>query len=230
MKRPVRLRRNAPLVLILALLGACQQPAAAREGAVLAPAATRAAAQAPGLKQAVFAGGCFWGVEGVFSHVRGVTSAVPGFSGGAARTAQYERVSAGDTGHAEAVRVTYDPRVIRYDQLLRIFFSVIADPTTLNRQGPDSGTQYRSALFPLDDEQRQVAAAYLGQLGASGLWRAPIVTRIEPFKGFYPAEAYHQDFMARNPRYPYILAWDVQKVAALKRLFPAFYSAETTRG
>lgn len=196
---------------------------------MLAPAAARPAKEAAGLRQAVFAGGCFWGVEGVFSHVRGVTSAVTGFSGGAAGTARYERVSLGDTGHAEAVRVTYDPRIVRYDQLLRIFFSVIADPTTLNRQGPDTGTQYRSALFPLDDEQRAVASAYLAQMGRSGLWPAPIVTRIEPFKGFYPADAYHQDFMARNPQYPYILAWDVQKVAAFKRLFPGFYSAAMTR-
>lgn len=196
---------------------------------MLAPAPSRTAAEPPGLRQAVFAGGCFWGVEGVFSHVRGVTSAVSGFSGGAAQTAHYERVSEGDTGHAEAVRVTYDPKVVRYDQLLQIFFSVIADPTTLNRQGPDTGTQYRSALFPLDPEQQQVAQAYLAQMSTSGIWKGAIVTRIEPFKGFYPAEAYHQDFMARNPQYPYILAWDVQKVAALRRLFPALYSAAITR-
>lgn len=189
----------------------------------------RVANEPAGLRQAVFAGGCFWGVEGVFSHVRGLTSAVTGFAGGAADTAQYERVSLGDTGHAEAVRVTYDPRIVRYDQLLRIFFSVIADPTTLNRQGPDTGTQYRSALFPLDQEQRAVASAYLAQMGGSELWPAPIVTRIEPFKGFYPAEPYHQDFMARNPQYPYILAWDVQKVKALERMFPGFYDAAITR-
>lgn len=218
----------------MALLAACQQQDAPpanepRETIVLAPTATRVAAEPSGLRQAVFAGGCFWGVEGVFSHVKGVTSAVTGFSGGAADTALYDRVSEGDTGHAEAVRITYDPGVVRYDQLLQIFFSVIADPTTLNRQGPDTGTQYRSALFPLDDEQRQVAAAYLAQMGRSGVWQAPIVTTIEPFKGFYPAGPYHQDFMARNPKYPYILAWDVQKVEALERLFPAFYSAAMTR-
>lgn len=170
------------------------------------------------------------GVEGVFSHVKGVTSAVSGYHGGKAATSQYERVSDGNTGHAESVRVTYDPRLVRYDQLLQVFFSVIADPTTLNRQGPDSGTQYRSALVPLGKEQQAVAAAYLAQMGKSGVWKSRIVTRIEPYSGFYPAEAYHQDFMARNPRYPYILAWDVQKVAALKKLFPALYQEAITRG
>ncbi len=224
------MKRGLALSLLFGLLAACQQPAEAGERAVLAPAATQQSNEPRGLKVAVFAGGCFWGVEGVFSHVRGVTSAVSGFHGGTARTAQYERVSDGDTGHAEAVRVTYDPQVVRYDQLLRIFFSVIADPTTLNRQGPDEGTQYRSALVPMNAAQQQAAQAYLAQLRASRIWRSPIVTRIEPYQRFYPAEAYHQDFMARNPRYPYILAWDVQKVEALRRLFPGFYQARAITG
>ncbi len=214
--------------LLLALCAACQQPAEAR--AVIAPVAARTASESEGLKRAVFAGGCFWGVEGVFSHVKGVTSAVSGYHGGSGKTAKYERVSTGDTGHAEAVEVTYDPRVVRYDQLLRIYFSVIADPTQLNRQGPDIGTQYRTALVPLSEEQRLVASAYVAQLRASGLWKRPIVTRIESLDKFYPAEASHQDFMAVNPKHPYIVTWDVAKVRALKALFPALYNPRFTKG
>lgn len=225
------MRRAAFLLPLLALAAACQQPTvAAAETAVLAPVAQRQANE-PGHRQvAIFSGGCFWGVEGVFSHVIGVTSAVSGYQGGARVTAQYERVSQGDTGHAESVRVTYDPARIRYDQLLRIFFSVITDPTQLNRQGPDVGTQYRNALVPMTDEQRAVAEAYLAQLRAAHLWQTPIVTRIEPYKGFYPAEAYHQDFMANNPNHPYIRQWDAPKVAALHRLFPTEYKAGFTPG
>jgi len=211
------------LALALALaLTACQQPADAAETAVTAPAAQRIARES-GLRTAIFAGGCFWGVEGVFSHMRGVTSAVSGYHGGSARTADYESVGAGGTGHAEAVKVTYDPAVVRYDQLLRVFFSVVADPTTLNAQGPDRGTQYRSALVPMDAEQRAVATAYLAQIGAAGLWSRPIVTRIEAYRRFYPAEAYHQDFMARNPRNPYILRWDAPKLEAFRTLYPGLY-------
>ncbi len=209
------------LALALALT-ACQQPADAAETAVTAPAAQRIARES-GLRTAIFAGGCFWGVEGVFSHMRGVTSAVSGYHGGSARTADYESVGAGGTGHAEAVKVTYDPAVVRYDQLLRVFFSVVADPTTLNAQGPDRGTQYRSALVPMDAEQRAVATAYLAQIGAAGLWSRPIVTRIEDYRRFYPAEAYHQDFMARNPRNPYILRWDAPKLEAFRTLYPGLY-------
>lgn len=221
--------RGTALILAGAL-ALCQQPAIAREATVLAPAAARQSAEPKGLTQAVFAGGCFWGVEGVFSHVKGVTSVVTGYHGGSAANATYERIGRGDTGHAEAVRVTYDPAVVRYDQLLRIFFSVIADPTTLNRQGPDQGTQYRSALVPLNAAQQQAAGAYLAQLRAAGIWKQPIVTRIEAHAKFYPAEAYHQDFMAKNPRHPYIAAWDDAKVAALKWRFPGFWKAGFTRG
>ena len=181
------------------------------------------AKEGPKLQAAIFAGGCFWGVEGVFSHVPGVTSAVSGYHGGSKKTADYRTVSRGTTGHAEAVRVTYDPKKVRYDQLLRIFFSVVADPTQLNYQGPDHGTQYRSALVPLSSEQRKVAAAYLAQLGKSGLWKKPIVTKVEKYRAFYPAETYHQDFMKKNPDHPYILRWDAPKVAALKRLYPDHY-------
>lgn len=225
-----RVKRAAPLALVLALGALLPQTASAAERAVLAPAAVRQANESAGLKTAVFAGGCFWGIEGVFSHVQGVTSAVSGYHGGTRGKANYEDVSAGRTGHAESVRVTYDPGRVRYDQLLRIFFSVGADPTLLNRQGPDVGLQYRSALVPVSEEQRLVASAYLAQLGASRIWRDPIVTRIEPMLRFYPAEDYHQDFMAKNPRHPYILAWDVAKVAALKRLFPTHYKAAFTPG
>jgi peptide-methionine (S)-S-oxide reductase len=222
--------RAAALPFLFALAALGPQSVSAAERAVLAPAAVRAASEAPGLKTAVFAGGCFWGVEGTFSHVIGVTSAVTGYHGGTRGTASYDQVSSHSTGHAEAVRVTYDPAKVRYDQLLRIFFSVIADPTTLNRQGPDEGPQYRSALVPMNEEQRLAAAAYLAQLSASHLWRAPIVTRIEPYLHFYPAEDYHQDFMANNPRHPYILAWDTAKVEALHRLFPGQYKASFTPG
>ena len=218
------------LPLVFALAAAAPQAAVAAEHMVMAPAAVRAANEGAGLKTAVFAGGCFWGVEGVFSHVTGVTGAVTGYHGGTQRTATYERVSSHTTGHAEAVRVTYDPAKVRYDQLLRIFFSVIADPTQLNRQGPDTGLQYRSALVPINEEQRMTAAAYLAQLSAARIWRQPIVTRIEPYLRFYAAEDYHQDFMAKNPRHPYILAWDAAKVEALKRLFPAQYKPGFTPG
>lgn len=224
---PRRLLIRTALLPALLALGS---PALAVERPVLAPAATRIASEAPGLRTAIFAGGCFWGVEGVFSHVSGVTSAVTGYHGGTAGKANYDDVKSGRTGHAEAVRVIYDPARVRYDQLLRIFFSVIADPTTLNRQGPDEGPQYRSALVPLDAEQEAVARAYLAQLSAARLWRDPIVTRIERPLRFYAAEAEHQDFMARNPRHPYILAWDVAKVEALRRLFPAHYQPRFTRG
>jgi peptide-methionine (S)-S-oxide reductase len=217
-----RVNRRTILLPFLALAAACQQPAAA-ESVVRAPAAERQANEGRALQTAVFAGGCFWGVEGVFSHMKGVTSAVSGYHGGRKRDADYETVSGGRTGHAEAVRVTYDPAKVRYDQLLRVFFSVVADPTQRNRQGPDVGSQYRSALVPTTEEQRRVAMAYLAQLKASGLWDRPIVTRLETYRTFYAAETYHQDFMAKNPRHPYIRRWDAPKVAALGKLYPAFY-------
>lgn len=189
---------------------------------VPAPAAIRIA-QESGLRTAVFAGGCFWGIEGVFSHVKGVSSAVSGYHGGAAFDATYGKVSSGSTRHAEAVRVTYDPAVVRYDQLLRIFFSVGADPTQLNRQGPDVGRHYRTALVPQSEEQRSVAASYLAQLQAARLWKEPIVARIEGAKRFFPAEPHHQDFMLKNPRHGYVLRWDAPKIAALRKLYPAHF-------
>jgi len=203
-------------------LSACAGPAIAEEP-VNAPAATRLAKEQKGLKTAIFAGGCFWGVEGVFSHVKGVTGAVSGYHGGTAKSASYEVVSSGLTDHAEAVKITYDPSVVRYDQLLQVFFSVVADPTLKNRQGPDVGTQYRAAIIPTNAEQAAVAKAYLAQMGKSGVWSKPIVTGIESYKAFYPAEAYHQDFMLKNPKHGYITRWDAPKVAALKRMFPTLY-------
>ncbi|WP_019052950.1 peptide-methionine (S)-S-oxide reductase MsrA [Sphingobium xenophagum] len=194
------------------------------ERPVLAPVATIDAAPTRSLETAIFAGGCYWGVEGVFSHVKGVQLVKSGFAGGPRnRRVDYDMVSGGDTGFAEAVRVTYDPKQVSYATLLRIFFSVIADPTTLNYQGPDHGTQYRSALFPLNAEQAKAATAYLAQLDKAGLWRDPVVTRVERFTGFQDADAYHQDFMRKNPRHPYILRWDAPKLAAFKAMFPALY-------
>lgn len=174
---------------------------------------------------AVLAGGCFWGVQGVYQRVKGVTSAVSGYTGGSARTAKYEAVGGGDTGHAESVRITYDPRVVSYGRLLQIYFAVVADPTELNRQGPDSGTQYRSAIFPQNEAQRRVATAYLAQLGKAGLWNRPIVTSVERAQGFFPAEAYHQDYLTLHPDSPYIRINDLPKVTALRQAFPTFYRA-----
>jgi len=172
---------------------------------------------------AVLAGGCFWGVQGVYQHVKGVANAVSGYAGGDSKSAMYEIVSSGLTGHAEAVQVTYDPRQVSYAQILQIFFSVAHDPTQLNRQGPDHGTQYRSAIFPTTAEQAQVAQAYIAQLDKAHVWPAPIVTKIEAGKAFYPAEGYHQDFLVHNPTYPYIVWNDLPKIEDLKRMFPTAY-------
>lgn len=174
-------------------------------------------------EKAVFSGGCFWGVQGVFQHVRGVSRVLSGYSGGSQTNAEYELVSTGTTGHAESVEITFDPRQISYGELLRIFFSVAHDPTELNRQGPDYGSQYRSAIFPLDEMQQRVAERYIAQLDQAKTFPHPIVTKIENFRGFYPAEAYHQDFLALNPTYPYIVINDLPKVRNLKRLFPDRY-------
>lgn len=179
-----------------------------------------------GLQTAVFAGGCFWGVQGVFEHVQGVRQALSGYAGGPGPSASYELVSTGRTGHAESVKVTYDPKVVSYGTLLRVFFSVAHDPTQVNRQGPDHGTQYRSEIFYTSPEQKTVADAYVTQLAAAHSFARPIATKIEPLQGFYPAEAYHQDFMVHNPDYPYIVINDAPKVEALKQVFPALYRAD----
>jgi len=186
-------------------------------------------AAASGLQSAVFSGGCFWGVEAVFEHVKGVTNAVSGYAGGTAANPSYEEVSTGETGYAESVRVTWDPKQVSYGQLLKVFFSVAHDPTQLNYQGPDHGTQYRSALWTSDAEQMKVAKAYIAQMGAAKTFgNAPIVTQVQPLSKFWPAEAYHQDFARLNPTHPYIVVHDAPKVARLKERYPAMYRPQWT--
>ena len=188
------------------------------------PVIDEPAATTDATETAVLAGGCFWGVQGVFEHVKGVRKAISGYAGGDASTAQYETVSTGRTGHAESVKIIYDPKQISYGQLLQIFFSVAHDPTQLNRQGPDSGTQYRSAIFPIDAVQQHVADSYIAQLNKAGVFPAPIVTKTDAAPhGFYAAEDYHQDFLALNPNHPYIAFNDIPKVNNLKRMFPQRY-------
>ncbi|MBU1305844.1 MAG: peptide-methionine (S)-S-oxide reductase MsrA [Alphaproteobacteria bacterium] len=211
------------LVLPAMALGLMHQAATAQEAPVVIPAPAQDLAETGTSATAVFAGGCFWGVQGVFQHVKGVTRAVSGYSGGSAETAQYELTGSGTTGHAESVEVTYDPSVVSYGELLHIYFSVAHNPTQLNYQGPDHGTQYRSTIFPQSPEQAATAKAYIAQLDTTGLFEGPIVTTIEDFKGFYPAEQYHQDFLTLNPTWPYIVVNDLPKVAALKQIFPDVY-------
>ena len=177
---------------------------------------------------AVFAGGCFWGVQGVFQHVRGVNAAVSGYSGGEKSTASYETVSTGETGHAESVKVTYDPKEVSYGKLLQIYFSVVTDPTMLNAQGPDEGTQYRSDLFATTPDQAKIAKDYIAQLGKEHAFSRPIVTKISSFKSFYPAEGYHQNYLTLHPHNGYIAANDMPKVEALKKFFPDEYRAAPT--
>jgi peptide-methionine (S)-S-oxide reductase len=187
------------------------------------PAVDMPLAKAGGVQTAVLAGGCFWGVTGVFEHVKGVTRVVSGYAGGKADTASYEQVSSGRTGHAESVRIFYDPARISYGQLLEVYFSIAHDPTQLNRQGPDTGTQYRSAIFYANADQKRVADSYIGQLQAAGVFSRPIVTEVVPLNGFYDAEAYHQDYLAMHPNQPYIVINDLPKITNLKRQFPALY-------
>jgi peptide-methionine (S)-S-oxide reductase len=195
--------------------------AEAAEGIRIAPPAAPIT-EAQGTQTAVFAGGCFWGIEGVFERVKGVISVDSGYSGGKRATADYNIVSSGTTGHAESVRIRYNPALVSYNDLLHIFFSVTHDPTQLNRQGPDTGSQYRTAIFPANAVQRKAATAYIAQLSKASYWKKPIVTRIEGFS-FFPAESYHQNFLTNNPTHPYITTWDKPKVANLKRLFPTRY-------
>jgi peptide-methionine (S)-S-oxide reductase len=173
---------------------------------------------------AVLSGGCFWGMQGVFEHVKGVRQVLAGYSGGQKNTAQYEQVSTGDTGHAESVQITFDPKQVTYGEILRMFFSVASDPTELNRQGPDSGTQYRSDIFVANDAQKRIADAYIAQLGKAHAFSSPIVTRVDRLSGFYPAEGYHQDYLINNPDSPYIQINDLPKISNLKRIYPDFYS------
>ena len=215
------------LLLALAGVAACAAPASGGQaGAVPAPKLDAPLAASHGTRSAVFAGGCFWGMQWVFEHVKGVTGVASGYSGGAAATAHYERVSQGDTGHAESVQVTYDPSQVSYGELLRVYFSAATDPTELNYQGPDTGTQYRGAIFYADPQQEKIARAYIAQLTAAKTWSAPIVTQVVPFKAFYPAEAYHQDYARRNPDDAYIRINDAPKVARLRQVLPALYRAQ----
>ncbi|WP_232630609.1 peptide-methionine (S)-S-oxide reductase MsrA [Methylobacterium sp. Leaf118] len=217
--RPALLGGLAGLGL-LGIAGLPLAPVSAEEAGRRLPEAASRAQEAGGLRTATLAGGCFWGVQGVFQHVKGVTQAVSGYAGGTKASATYEAVGTGRTGHAEVVRITYDPAVIRYDELLRIFFSVALDPTQVNRQGPDVGPQYRSAVFPDGAEQARVAGAYIAQLDAAGAFGKPIATRIETGATFYPAEGYHQDYMTLHPTNAYIAAHDLPKLRDLKALFP----------
>ena len=208
-------------IAAVALLGV--HPAGAADSfAVPAPVVDEPVPTA-GTETAVYAGGCFWGVQGVFQHVRGVTRAESGYAGGAEATAHYDTVGTGSTGHAESVRITYDPAQVTYGRLLQIYFSVVTDPTQLNRQGPDTGSQYRSAIFAQNAEQQRVAQAYIAQLSQAAVFPAPIVTRVEPDTGFFPAEQYHQNYLDSHPTSAYIVMNDMPKVADLQRLFPQRY-------
>ncbi|MBC9881813.1 peptide-methionine (S)-S-oxide reductase MsrA [Bradyrhizobium sp. INPA01-394B] len=203
-------------------------PTRAAEDAVVIPAPAMDASPATGIQTAVIAGGCFWGVQGVFQHTAGVVNAVSGYAGGTKATADYETVSTGRTGHAESVEIKFDPKKISYGKILQIYFSVAHDPTQLNRQGPDTGTQYRSAIFTTSDEQKKVAEAYIAQLNSAKVFSKPIVTKISALEAFYPAEAYHQDYLTLHPNQPYIAYNDIPKVENLKKLFADNYIEKPT--
>ena len=216
------------MIVLAALLSttACNAKANPRSTAVPAPLVDASRAPAPGQQTVVLSGGCFWGVQAVFQHVKGVISATSGYSGGSKKTAEYEIVSTGETGHAESVQIVYDPSQITYGELLRVFFSVAHDPTQLNRQGPDEGTQYRSAIFYANDEQKQIAEAYIAQLNQANVFAHPIVTQVVALQAFYPAEAYHQNYATLHPNQPYIVFNDAPKVEHLKQQFPELYLAK----
>ncbi|MPS77924.1 MAG: peptide-methionine (S)-S-oxide reductase MsrA [Achromobacter sp.] len=212
----------ATLAAAFGLLGMGASNAAETAFIIPAPAVDQTP-DAAGQEKAVIAGGCFWGVQAVFQHVKGVSNAVSGYAGGQATTANYDTVSNGSSGHAEAVEITYDPKQVTYGQLLQIYFSVAHDPTQLNRQGPDRGTQYRSAVFPANDGQRKVAEAYISQLNKSGVYSKALATTVEPLKQFYPAEGYHQDYLVKHPNSMYIVINDVPKVENLAKTFPGMW-------
>ncbi|MET0907048.1 MAG: peptide-methionine (S)-S-oxide reductase MsrA [Tardiphaga sp.] len=203
-------------------------PSFASEEAVVIPAPAMDVPAASGMQTAVIAGGCFWGVQGVYQHTKGVVSAVSGYSGGAKSTANYNAIGSGTTGHAEAVEVKYDPSKISYGKILQIYFSVVHDPTQLNRQGPDSGTQYRSEIFATTPEQKKVAEAYIAQLNAAKVYKKPIATKLGMLQAFYPAEAYHQDYLTLHPKQPYIVYNDLPKIENLKKIFAENYNEKPT--
>jgi peptide-methionine (S)-S-oxide reductase len=217
------LRLTAMILTVLAGAVACQAGSAT---AVPAPVADEAKAGASAKQTAVLAGGCFWGIQAVFQHVKGVISATSGYTGGTVMNPDYETVSSGSTGHAESVKIVYDPSKVTYGELLRVFFSVALDPTELNRQGPDEGTQYRSVVFYSNDDQKRIAQAYIAQLGQAKVFPRPIVTQVVPLQAFYPAEAYHQNYATLHPDNPYIVYNDAPKVANLRREFPDLYSGK----
>ena len=226
-----KLRHLVPIILVAAMIAVMAwQPwatSAAAEEAVVIPAPAIDAQPGPRMSEvAVLAGGCFWGVQGVFQHVEGVTSAVSGYAGGEADTANYQMIGGGTTGHAESVEITFDPSKISYGKILQIYFSVAHDPTQFNYQGPDIGPQYRSAIFPTNEEQARVAKAYIAQLDQAKVYGDEIVTTIESGHGFYPAEDYHQDYLTLNPTQPYIVINDLPKIRNLERIFPEIYREE----
>ncbi|MER8511732.1 peptide-methionine (S)-S-oxide reductase MsrA [Mesorhizobium sp. M1060] len=223
-RTPIFKSALAALIVAAAAAAFWQSPARSAEDAVVIPPPAVDEKAASGSEKAIFAGGCFWGVQGVFQHVKGVTKAVSGYTGGAKDDAVYETVGSGRTGHAESVEITYDPSKVTYGQLLQVYFSVAHNPTQLNFQGPDSGTQYRSTIFAENDAQQKIAQSYIAQLDQAKVFSKPIVTTLETGKTFYPAEEYHQDFLTLNPTYPYIVYNDLPKVANLKALFPGLYS------
>jgi peptide-methionine (S)-S-oxide reductase len=219
-----RIKRTAAALALAACGWACRTSGAdALDKTIPPPALDTPAAEAKGLQTAVLAGGCFWGLQGMFEHVDGVTKVVAGYSGGTKATAHYEMVGTELTGHAESVEITFDPKRVSYGQLLQLYFSVAHDPTELNRQGPDSGPSYRSEIFFMSPTQERVAKAYVAQLTQANVFKGPIVTKIEAMKGFFPAEDYHQDFLVHNPNYPYIVRNDLPKIDALKRVYPERY-------
>jgi peptide-methionine (S)-S-oxide reductase len=223
-----RLSLSAAAIGALVIAAFMAAPLRAAEDAVIIPPPAADIAPSDGLQTVVVAGGCFWGVQGVFQHTAGVASAVSGYAGGSKMTASYEMVSTGATGHAESVQIKYDPKKISYGKILQIFFSVGHDPTQMNRQGPDSGTQYRSAIFTTSDEQKRVAEAYIAQLNAAKVFSGPIVTKVGPLDGFFQAEAYHQDYLTLHPNQPYIAYNDLPKIENLKKIFAENYIDKPT--
>jgi peptide-methionine (S)-S-oxide reductase len=223
-----RLSLCAAALSALAITAFVAAPSRAAEDAVVIPPPAMDAQASDGIQTAVIAGGCFWGVQGVFQHTAGVVNAVSGYAGGSKATAGYSVVSTGTTGHAESVQIKYDPKKISYGKILQIFFSVAHDPTQLNRQGPDSGTQYRSAIFTTSDEQKKVADAYIAQLNAAKVYKKPIATKVGPLEGFFPAEAYHQDYLTLHPSQPYIAYNDLPKIENLKKIFAENYIEKPT--
>jgi peptide-methionine (S)-S-oxide reductase len=223
-----RLSLCAAAIGALAIAAFVAVPSRAAEDAVVIPAPKADVKADDGLQTAVLAGGCFWGVQGVFQHTAGVVNAVSGYAGGSQMTATYEQVSSGSTGHAESVQVKFDPKKVSYGKILQIYFSVAHDPTQLNRQGPDHGTQYRSAIFTTSDEQKQVADAYIAQLNAAKVYGSPIVTKVGALQAFFPAEAYHQDYLTLHPNQPYIAYNDLPKIDNLKKLFADNYIEKPT--